>query len=74
MRIKEGSEYRGLQSFGMKVIPLLNAGRLTTLHVSSEAEKGESQLQNKRDRLTTLHVSSEAENGEPQLQNKRGIL
>ena len=48
--------------------------RLTTLHVSSEAENGEPQLQNKRGRLTTLHDSSEAENGEPQLQNKRGKI
>jgi len=47
-------------------------GRLTTLHVSSEAEKREPQPQKKRGRLTTLHVSSEAEKREPQPQKKRG--
>jgi hypothetical protein len=43
------------------------------LRVSSEAENGGPQLQNKRGRLTTLRESNEAENGGPKLQNKKGL-
>jgi len=57
---------------GTQLIPEHGWSRLTTLHVSNEAENGEPQLQNKRGRLTTLRVSNEAENGEPLLQKKRG--